>query len=341
MKAIHFAGPGRVVLEEVSDPKPTTNEVVVRLKSAALCSADLDPYHGKKHAGVGQKAQDPVIPGHEGCGVVEKVGPNVYNLKEGDRVAIYIFVSCGHCSECQSGSWMLCRAARCVGFDLDGCDAEQIVIPDRNCLKLPNSIDFDEGCLITDLLGTTYSAARKIDVASSDYVAVFGAGPIGICETAVCRAMGADVIVIDVIEERLEQSKKFGADVVINSSYTDPVQAIRDITGTRVVKAIDCSGNSQAEIHALSSVSLHGSLVFVGWGTKTEIRPVDQVITRDLTVRGSWYFNISDFERMTNFVQSKKIPLKDMITHRFKLNQASEAFDLFDKKKTLKVVLHP
>jgi propanol-preferring alcohol dehydrogenase len=111
----------------------------------------LDPYHGKEHVGVGSRGHGPVIPGHEGSGIVESTGPDVETVKVGDRVAVYTFVSCNNCGECRSGFWMLCRDARCLGFDRDGPDAERLLVPARNCLRIPDWMTFVEGSLVTDL----------------------------------------------------------------------------------------------------------------------------------------------------------------------------------------------
>ena len=342
MKAISFTAPEKVEIVVKDDPKPSYGEVVVRVKSSSLCAADLDPYHGKAHVGVGEKGHGSVIPGHEACGVVEKIGPGVDFPNVGERVAVYTFVSCNNCSECFSGYWMLCKEARCLGFDLDGADAELLLVPARNCLEIPNWMDFDTGSLTTDLLGTTYSAAKRIDVNAEDSVAVFGLGPIGICQVLVCKALGAQVVGIDTVRERLEIGKSLGCDEVLDSTQVSDVKGeINKLLGGLPTKSIDCSGNARAESESLRCVGNHGKVALVGWGLKAEIEPAGQVITKDLTIRGSWYFNVGDYQKMINLVRSKKLPLEKTITHRFKLDQSAEAFLLFDSKKTLKTVLNP
>ncbi len=317
--------------------------IVVRIKAAALCAADLDPYHGRQHAGVGTKGHGSVIPGHQGCGLVEKVGPGVDSVIVGDRVAVYTFVSCNHCNGCRAGEWMFCKEAKCFGFDMNGADAELLLTPARNCLKIPAWMDFIDGSLTTDLLGTTYSAAKKLEVGPFDNVAIFGMGPIGVCEAMVCKSLGAAVIGIDPVKERLQHVKKLGCDYTLqNLGDVNVVESINSMLGDEAVsKSIDCSGSAIAESEALECVAPHGKVAFVGWGHRTEIKPVEQVITKDLTIRGSWYFNIADFDEMIRLVNRKKIRLAETVTHRFPLAKASEAFQLFDSKKTLKTVLLP
>jgi propanol-preferring alcohol dehydrogenase len=223
VKATRFVGPEKIAYLDVSDPQAGPGEVVVRVEASALCAADLDPYHGRQHVGVGSRGHGPVIPGHEGAGTVESIAPDVRSVKVGDRVAVYTFVGCNNCRECRSGFWMLCRDAQCLGFDRDGPDAELLVVPARNCLKLPDRMDYVEGSLMTDLFGTTYTAARRIHVSARDTVAIFGMGPIGVCEVAICKALGAEVIGVDVVDDRLAAARGFGCDHTVNSGAEDPV----------------------------------------------------------------------------------------------------------------------
>lgn len=340
MKAIRFLGNERVVVEKVNDPVPNDDEVVVQIKASALCRSDLSIYHGTPV--LNKKIEGSVIPGHEPCGVVYQLGKNVDPnfLKIGDRVAIYLAIGCGHCSYCSMGYQMLCPDWKCIGFDRDGGHAEYIKIPAINCLKLPDNMDYIDGALSTDKFGTLYHAQTRIGVSSKDYVAVFGIGPMGGAGIMIAKALGAQVIAVDVLDNRLELAQDIGADFVINSAQVDFLEAVRDIThGNMVNVAIDCSGNTKAENNALLCVKPFGTTIFIGENKECTINPSDQLIRKEANLIGSWYFPIWQYDEINRFIVNKKIPLKKIVTHTFVIDQAKEAYEMFDRRETGAVVI--
>lgn len=340
MKAVRFLGNENVIIDSVSDPKPNENEVVVQIKASALCRSDLSIYHGvpvldKVNTGN-------FIPGHEPCGVVYALGKGVNKnvLKEGDRVAIYLAIGCGHCHFCLMGYQMLCLDWKCIGFDIDGGHAEYIKIPAINCLKLPPEMDFIDGALSTDKFGTLYHAQSKVGISSKDTVVIFGIGPMGGAGIMVAKALGAYIIAVDVLDSRLQLAKEIGADLVINPSQENTQEVIAEITkGNLADFAIDCSGNTKAENSALNCIKPFGTTIFIGENKNCTINPSDQLIRKEATLIGSWYFPIWQYKEITRFITENNIPLQKTITHTFHLDQAKEAYELFDKRETGAVVI--
>lgn len=339
MKAVLFPGDKKVDVVDRSDPVPGAGEVLIRMRASALCRSDMSIYYGRPVVGGEATKTGLIVPGHEPAGEVAGVGPGATGVKVGDRVAVYLAIGCGRCQWCHSGFRMLCPEWKCLGFDVDGGDADYLVAPAVNCLKLPDELSFEAGAVMTDMIGTRYSAQKRLGVSGATTLAVFGIGPMGAAGVLIGKARGARVIAVDVLEDRLSMAKDLGADEVVNSGNQDSTERLRDLTdGVGVDVAIDCSGNAKAQNSALDSTRRFGSVAFVGESSSTTINPSDQLIRKQLQVIGAWYFPLSEFEEISRFIVNRQIPVAKMITHRFALDQAAEAFRMFDERKTEKAI---
>ena len=214
MKGVLLPGNREVVVTSFANPKPAIGEAVVRVKASAICRSDLSLYYGNA---VLPGVVNPVISGHEPAGIVEEVGPGVTSVKPGDRVAVYLAVGCGHCQYCRHGDLQLCPDWECLGFTRDGGNAEFLLVPAANCLKMPDEMSFVAGAVSTDAFGTLYSACRKLDVAGDTTVAIFGIGPMGSAGILAAKACGARVIAVDPLEVRREFALELGADAALDS----------------------------------------------------------------------------------------------------------------------------
>jgi propanol-preferring alcohol dehydrogenase len=339
VKAVLFPGNRQVVVVERPTPAPGPGEALVRVRASAICRSDMSIYYGTPVVGGEATSTGEIVPGHEPAGEVVAVGEGVTAVAPGDRVAVYLGIGDGVCEYCRAGYLFLCPNWRCIGFDVDGGDADYLVIPAGNCLKLPDSIGFEAGAVMTDMVGTQYDAQRRLAVSGTDTVAVFGIGPMGGAGILVAKARGARVIAVDILESRLEQARTLGADATVNSKGQDPVARLRELTGGRGVDvAIDCSGSPAAENAALDAAAKFGRVAFVGESRKTEINPSDQFIRKLLTVIGAWYFPIWEWPEIVRFVVEHDIPVSRLITHRFPLDDAADAFRMFDERLTEKAV---
>jgi len=340
MLGVLLPGNREVRVQEFPDPKPGPKEVVVRVKASAICRSDMSLYYGTPL--VGRKPAGSVIPGHEPAGIVQTIGRDVRHVVEGDRVAIYLAIGCGRCRYCRGGYLNLCNDWLCLGFDVNGGDAELCVVPEYNCLKMPEKMSFAVGAASTDAVGTLYDAAKRLEVAGDDTVAIFGLGPMGLSGLLVCKALGARVLGVDLVEDRLRAAKNLGVDQVINPEEGEPVKAIKDLTsGIGADVAIDCSGTPVAESNALDCVRKQGRVAFIGECAAAQIKPSDQFIRKRLTVMGCWYFNISLYEDVAELIMNKNMPVEKIITHRFSLQEADKAFKLFNDRQTLKTIFMP
>jgi len=339
MKAVLFPGEKRVDVVDRPDPRPGPGEVLIRTRASAICRSDMSLYYGNPIVGGATAGKGLVIPGHEPAGEVIEVGASVTSVATGHRVAVHLAIGDGTCPYCLQGYEFLCPNWKCLGFDVDGGDADFLVVPARNCLRLPDEIGYEVGAVMTDMVGTQYDAQRRLNVSGATTVAMFGLGPMGGAGILVAKARGARVIAVDVLDSRLELASELGADELVNSKREDPVARLRALTdGAGVDVAIDSSGNPAGQNAALDATRKCGSVAFIGESRETTISPSDQFIRKLLTVIGAWYFPVWEWPEIARFVVERQVPVEKLITHRFPLGEASEAFRLFDQRLTEKAV---
>lgn len=337
MKAVFLPGDKRVEIRAVEVPSPGPGEVLVEVKASCICRSDLSLYYG--NAIVGGEAAGKCITGHEPAGVIAATGAGVTQFKTGDRVAVYLGIGCGVCAACRMGNFFLCPHWRCLGFTADGGNAEYLVVPERNCLRIPDWMSYVAAAASTDAFGTLYSACRKLKIDGATAVGIWGLGPMGSSGVLAAKALGARVIALDPIEERRRFATDLGADLTLDPTAPDARDNLFSFVGPLGLHAaIDCSGQPAAQNMALDSVRRLGRVAFVGESRETTIRPSDQLIRKELTLIGSWYFNIAEYDEIISLLTVKGIDLERLATHRFSIDEAETAFRLFDERKTEKAV---
>src|SRR5881296_4705935 len=348
MRGIVFLGSRKLEIQEFPDPTPGPGEVVLEMKASGMCGSDLHPYRAAGNAaaalGLGG-GHGPVVAGHEPCGVIAERGPGVSeaDAPTGQRVMVHHYKGCGRCKHCRVGWAQLCRQGIVVyGMTGHGGHAPFICVPAYTLVPLPESIGFPAGAAISCGTGTAYGALKRLDVSGRDTLAVFGQGPVGLSATMLGRAMGPRVIAIDVVPERLRLARELGADAVINAKEADPVAVLRELTrGEGVEAAMDCTGNPDARVAAVKSAATWGRVCFVGEGNTTTFDISQDMIRKQLTIHASWTFSSIGQEECARFIAERKIPLKRLLTHRFTLEQAEQAYRLFDTQTTGKGVFVP
>ena len=234
---------------------------------------------------------------------------------------------------------MFCKEFKCIGFDSHGGDAEYMVVPAENCMRLPDSMNFVTAAVSTDAVGTLYHAQKRLGISGRDTLVIFGMGPMGGAGVMIAKGLGATVIAVDMLDERLELAKELGADYTINGKTMNVQEEIARITnGAGADAAIDCSGSPFAQNDALDCVRAHGRVAFIGESKESTIKPSQQLIRKQISVMGSWYFPIQEFDEITEFIVRKNLPVEKLVTHLFKLEEAGTAFRMFDERKTEKAV---
>jgi threonine dehydrogenase-like Zn-dependent dehydrogenase len=331
MRGVVLVGDRQVEIREFADPRPGPGEVVVRVKASGICGTDLHPYRApaSERAAAGLN-----ISGHEPCGVVAAVGDGVpeHVARVGDRVVVHHYRGCGVCKHCRVGYTQMClRGHKGYGLRDDGGNADYILVGAETLVGLPDELTFAEGAAIACGTGTAYSALKRLGVSGRDTLAVFGQGPVGLSATLLGRAMGAGVLAVDVVPDRLALARELGADAAIDASREDAVEAIRGLSGGEGADAaLDCTGNPEARVGAVRCARSWGRVCFVGLGNPATFDVNRDIINKQLTLHGSWTFSTVGLEECARFVVDRGVPLRKMITGEFRLDQAAEAFRLFD-----------
>jgi threonine 3-dehydrogenase len=325
-------------LQDIAKPVPGPNDVLIRVKRAAICGTDMHIYNWDAWA---QKTIPvPMAVGHEYCGEVVEIGSEVAGFKPGDRVSGEGHITCGHCRNCRAGRRHLCRNTVGVGVNRPGAFAEYVVIPAFNAFKLTAAID-DEIASILDPLGNAVHTALMFDVVGED-VLITGAGPIGIMAAAIVRFIGArNVVITDVNDYRLELARKMGATLALNVTRDKLEDAMKQLgmqEGFDV--GLEMSGNAAALRDMLRTMHHGGSIAMLGIPPNEVAIDWNEVILKGLTIKGiygrqmfeTWY-------KMAALLQSG-LNIRPVITHRLPYTQYQQAFDIMGKGQSGKVVMN-
>jgi threonine dehydrogenase-like Zn-dependent dehydrogenase len=368
MRAMTYRGPFRVRVETKPDPEILhPNDAIVRVTRAAICGSDIHLYHGlMADLRVGHTF------GHESIGVVEEVGPEVDNLKPGDRVLVPFNICCGFCYFCSRGLYGNCHntspnataAAGIYGYShtcggYDGGQAEYLRVPYANFgpEKIPDGIADEDALLLTDVVPTGYHAAAMADIHKGDSVLIFGAGPIGIMAARSAWLMGAGrVVVMDHLDYRLEFVAKYGPAETINFLHLkDPVVYAKKITDWIGFDAcidavgLDASGSAMqtfigktVPVQAGNAVAMHwavnsarkgGTIVLIGvYGPPFNLAPVGSIMNKGLKVHANQCPVKRHLPRLYEHVLAGRITPSEIITHRFPLDDIAEAYRTFTSK---------
>jgi threonine dehydrogenase-like Zn-dependent dehydrogenase len=345
MRGAVFLGNRKIEIRNFPDPTPGPGEVVIEMKASGMCGSDLKFYRSPPGAaqatlGLGGNA-GPFIGGHEPCGVVAARGPGVSEREApiGQRVMDHHYSGCGVCKHCRVGWSQLCRAGIVVyGVTAHGGHAEYLKVPARTLVPLPDELSFVEGAAVACGTGTAYGALRRMHLAGGSTLAVFGQGPVGLSATLLGAKMGARVIAVETNPERLALAKQFGADAAVHAD--DSETALKDLTrGEGVDLALDCTGIAAARLAAVRSTKTWGTVCFVGEGGDVTLDVSRDMLRKQLTLIGSWTFSAMGQAECARFVVDNRISLEKIFSHRWKLEQAEEAYRVFDTQSTGKGVI--
>jgi threonine dehydrogenase-like Zn-dependent dehydrogenase len=342
MRGAVFLGNRKVEVRNFPDPTPGPGEVVIQMKASGMCGSDLKFYRsapGEAQAALGLgNLSEPFIGGHEPCGVVAARGPGVSEKEApiGARVMDHHYAGCGVCKHCRVGWSQLCKAGITVyGVTAHGGHAEYLKVPVRTLVPLPDELSFVAGAAVSCGTGTAYGALRRMHLAGGSTLAVYGQGPVGISATLLGAKMGARVIAIEKNAERRALAKKFGADIALESE-----EQIKDLTkGEGVDLAMDTTGASSARIAAVRSAKTWGTVCFVGEGGDVTIDVSKDMLRKQLTIIGSWTFSAMGQLECARFAVDNGIDVDALFSHRWKLDQADEAYRVFDTQSTGKGVI--
>jgi L-iditol 2-dehydrogenase len=329
MRAALLTGIGHFEIRQVHDPKIINDtDVLVRIKTVGVCGSDIHYYTTGRIGS--QIVQFPFIIGHEAAGIVERVGSKVTRVKPDQRIAIEPAVSCGCCDQCRSGRDNTCRELLFLGCpkQLDGCLSEYIVINEKSCFPIKESMTFEQATLSEPLAIGVYSV-EKSRISGKSTAAILGAGPIGMSIFHVLHAKNLnDIYITDKIEERLAFSRKLNPKWSGNPDRTNIIKEISKIDPLLLDTVFECSGDKEAIDQAIHLLKPGGTLVIVGI-TETDIIsfPIHELRRKEITI-----INIRRQAHCTqkaiDLLDQRQVNMDSMATHQFLLEETQKAFDL-------------
>ena len=333
-----YEGNRTIALHEFPDPEPGPGEVVIAVRASGLCGSDLNYYRGPAPSAGAALC----IAGHEPAGVVHAVGPGVLPeiASVGDRVMVHHYTGCSQCSMCRSGWPQMCstRTTSVYGSDLHGAHAPYMKVLATTLVPLDDALSFEAGAAIACGTGTAWGGLERLgDVGGADLV-IYGQGPVGLSATMLATAKGARVIAVDPQPKRLVTARRFGAVEAINPLEDDAPAVIRELTGRGASLALETSGNTVAATNALNSLEPWGRACFVGVGAEIRLN-VLEFLRRQLTAMTSWSMSIYGQRDCADFIVKNQLPIDDVFTDRWALDDVVEAYEAFDKQSAGKAAI--
>jgi 2-desacetyl-2-hydroxyethyl bacteriochlorophyllide A dehydrogenase len=344
MRAVTFQAPGRVTVEEVPEPELSdAGDAVVRIEASGVCGSDLHIYHGRV-----QIEQGFTI-GHEYVGTVLAVGDGVREVAVGDRVLGCFQTACGRCWFCRRGAFHKCESSRTFGHgaalgSLQGTQAERALVPNADLVlrRVPEGMSDEVALFAGDVMGTGFHAVIDSGLQPGDVAAVLGLGPVGLCAVQAARAAGAaHVIAVDSVAERLAMAESFGAHAV-HLEEGDPRAAAREATGGRGVDVcIDAVGHPRALEDALRLTRKCGTVQAVGvYAERAELH-MGLFWIKSLHMRAGHANVIGHLDRVLALLSAGVLDPAPLVTHHMRLEEAPEAYAMYDRREALKIVLRP
>ena len=327
MKGIQIVKPGEIKLIDMEKPVITEHDnVLIKMTAAGICGSDVGIYHGTNAA-----ATYPRVIGHEMVGVVEAVGGNAAHLKPGDRVIVDQVVSCGHCYACRKGRGNVCADLKVRGVHIDGGYREYMAVPGKDCYLLPESLP-DETAVMIEPTTIAIQSCSRAELCEEDTLLIFGAGALGSSILKIARLSGAKIIVADIMEDKLTEALKNGADFTVNSAKEDVVERAKELTGGYgPTVSIDAACTKDSLLTLLKAAGNAGRVMTMGFSVApTEINQF-LITSKELDVRGSRLQN-KKFREAIKLIQEGKLDLSGSISHTFPLEKAQEAFDFVDSR---------
>ena len=338
MQGLVFLGDRKVALHDFDDPTPGPGEVVLAVGASGMCGSDLHYYR----ADPGNPDEPQCIGGHEPAGTVVAVGPgvNAAQVAVADRVMIHHYAGCGTCRSCRSGWTQMCTRGPVAvyGKNAHGAHAPYMKVAATSALQLPGGLTFEAAATIGCGTGTAWGALERLGDVGGQDILVSGQGPVGLSATLLAAARGARVIAVDLSKDRLNQASRLGAAETIDGSAPDVAAQIRALTGgTGPTAAIETSGSSAATAVAVAALAPWGRLCVVGLGGTVSL-DVRKELSRQLTVMTSWSLSSVQQLACADFILQRELPVDELFTERWTLDQGTEAYRDFDRQQSGKGV---
>lgn len=334
MKALVYHGPHHLTVEDRSLPQPGSGEVLVKVEAVGICGSELEGYTGHSSVRI-----PPLIMGHEFCGLITEVSPDVKGITIGDKVIVNPLISCGKCDRCHTGKPNICRHREIIGIHRPGAFAEYVTVPQRNVYPVPNEMSSSLASLAEPLAVSIHGI--KLGLQPFEDLLIFGAGPIGLLTLQVALNMGVrKVLVIDKQEERLNYARQLGAEVATPNQMKEQFDAI--FTSIGVDTIIDCVGVQETQNQSFKFINPGGKIIMIGLGHDQSTISMNHLVRHEVKIFGSYTYLPADFEQAIHLLTNGKIKMDDWsISHD--LSEGPKSFQSLVERKTKysKIILKP
>lgn len=350
MKSARITGPNEPLkLLESENPKPQDNQVLVKVKAVGVCHSDLHLWEGGYDLGDGQfmKVTDrgvkyPVTPGHEIVGTVEELGGSVSGVSKGDEVLVYPWIGCGECPACKAENENLCDTPKSLGVFQDGGYSDYSLVPHYKYLAKLDGVDPESATSLACSGLTAYTAIKKSNQNSPEFIVVIGAGGLGLMGVQIAKAItNAKIICVDLDDQKLDTAKEMGADFVLNSKDPETAQKIISICNDKGADSVVDFVNAPPTAKlGLAVLRKRGNLVLVGlFGGSIEMSLVT-VPLKSIIIQGAYTGNYNDMVELLDL--ARKGTINPMISQRYSLDEANTALEDLKARKILgRAVINP
>ena len=324
MKALVYEGPNKLNYTDVPDVSPAKEEVKLRIKACGICGSDVAGYQG-----LTGRRLEPMIMGHEFCGEVVECAEGVKELKIGDLVAVYPVNFCGECEMCKKGDVHLCLNKRSYGVLAEnGAFAEYLCVPEKCCFRVAPGVSPVIGSLM-EPLAVAYRGVGHLGDLTGKSVFLAGTGTIGLLALVCAKIKGAGTIFVsDMDDERLKVAKSLGADIVINPAKEDPKEVVLAHTnGMGVDCGIEAVGIAPTVQQVMSTLRFGGYAVWIGNNRKMIEMNMQEVVTRELSIYGSFLYGYKEFGEVVALLNEGKIDAAPLVSKTIRLDEAITYFE--------------
>ncbi len=350
MKSARITGPNEpLVVSDFETPKPEGSQVLVKVNSVGVCHSDLHLWEGGYDLGDGQfmKVTDrgvkyPVTPGHEIVGTVEEIGNNVSGISKGDQVLVFPWIGCGECPACKVGNENLCDTPKSMGVFQDGGYSDYALIPNSKYLAKLDGVDPDAATSLACSGLTAYSAVKKANENSPEFIVIVGAGGLGLMGVQIAKAItNAKIICVDLDDKKLETAKGMGADFTVNSKDPETAKKIMSICNEKgadsVVDFVNAPPTAKLDFAILRK---RGNLVLVGlFGGSIELSLVT-IPLKSIVIQGAYTGNYTDMVELLDL--ARKGTINPVISKRYSLDEANSALEDLKARKIIgRAVINP
>jgi len=336
MKRATMTAPGQIEITQAAVPSPGPGEVLLRIQRIGVCGSDIHVFHGKH-----PYTSYPVIQGHEFSALIEGVGPNVSGLAPGDKVTALPQIVCGRCPPCLRGDEHICDVLRVQGFQAPGCAQQLWVTSASKIVKLPDCFSFEQGAMVEPVSVAVHAIARAGELRGRRAV-VLGAGPIGNFVAQAARAAGAEVLITDLSDHRLDVARRCGLPHTSNAGTEALPLAARRVFGDRGFDlAFECVGVEATLAAATENLAKGGTLVIVGvFGDKPRM-DFGLVQDRELSITGTLMYQRPDYEQAVAWIESGAIVTEPLMSEHFAMDDYLAAYHFIERQrdKTMKVFI--